>query len=110
MQLPVFITIVMAVRRMAYLPVPGLDSQGLAWFSDLTLPAMTISSWAAIIPMGNLGIVLPAAVTALTLANIDQAFSRRDDGMPPESITGETVTLISFSGPAICNLVNHKSG
>lgn len=76
----------MAVRRMAYLPVQGFESQGLAWFSDLTLPAMSISSWAAIIPMGNFGIALPAAVTALTLANINQAFSRRqEEGMPSMS-------------------------
>lgn len=75
MQLPLFVTVVMAVRRMAFQPIEGLETGGIAWFTDLTLPAITINSWNALIPMGNYGIILPVAVTGLTLANIDQAFS-----------------------------------
>lgn len=81
LQLPVFITAVLAVRRMAFLPAKGLDSQGLAWFSDLTLPAVSMSNWAVLFPLGNVGILLPLAVTGLTLANIDQAFSQRKEGI-----------------------------
>ena len=65
---------------MAFRPMPGMEYEGIAWFSDLTLPAISISNWAAVVPMGSYGIILPVAVTGLTLANIDQAFSRQQQG------------------------------
>lgn len=79
-QLPVFITVVMAVRRMVHLPMPGLDDGGLAWFSDLTAPAIGWNSLGVLIPMGTYGIILPLAVTGLMFANINQAFSAPKTG------------------------------
>uniref|UniRef100_A0A3B5AIU8 OXA1L mitochondrial inner membrane protein n=1 Tax=Stegastes partitus TaxID=144197 RepID=A0A3B5AIU8_9TELE len=35
-QAPVFISFFIALRKMAYLPVPGLQTGGLLWFTDLT--------------------------------------------------------------------------
>lgn len=35
-QAPVFISFFIALRKMAYLPVPSLQTGGLLWFTDLT--------------------------------------------------------------------------
>lgn len=36
-QAPVFISFFIALRKMAYLPVPSMQTGGLLWFPDLTL-------------------------------------------------------------------------
>lgn len=35
-QAPVFISFFVALRKMAYLPVPSLQTGGMLWFPDLT--------------------------------------------------------------------------
>uniref|UniRef100_V9KZ66 Oxidase (Cytochrome c) assembly 1-like protein n=1 Tax=Callorhinchus milii TaxID=7868 RepID=V9KZ66_CALMI len=52
-QAPVFLSFFMALRQMASLPVPGLQTGGIGWFIDLTAPdplfilplAVTASMW-----------------------------------------------------------------
>ncbi len=44
MQLPVFVTAVWATRRMALAPWPGFSEGGVAWFPDLTLPAVDLTA------------------------------------------------------------------
>lgn len=79
-QLPVFITLVMAVRRMAGVPWPGFESGGLAWFSDLTLTSVKWSEAGLMAPMGPYGIILPAAVTGLMFANLQIGFAKPGKG------------------------------
>ena len=54
--------------------MPGFDIGGISWFSDLTVPAVSLHSYAVLFPMGVYGAILPLTVTGLMLANIDQAF------------------------------------
>ena len=49
-QLPLFITSMAAIRGMAVQGWPGFSSGGVAWFPNLTLPAMDLTSLTA--PMG----------------------------------------------------------
>lgn len=35
--MPVFVSFFIALRKMAYLPVPSLQTGGALWFTDLTL-------------------------------------------------------------------------
>jgi YidC/Oxa1 family membrane protein insertase len=71
-QIPVFVTALLAVRRLALAPGSPLHAGGAAWAADLTLPALDAASWTA--PMGAAGAALPAAATLLMFANIQAAF------------------------------------
>ncbi|CAD7700447.1 unnamed protein product [Ostreobium quekettii] len=71
-QIPIFVTSVMAVRSMANSEWPGFPEGGVLWFADLTQPAMDF--WAASAPLGVLGGVVPIAITLSYLANIDLSF------------------------------------
>ncbi|XP_036591177.1 mitochondrial inner membrane protein OXA1L [Trichosurus vulpecula] len=58
-QAPVFISFFIALREMAYLPVPSMQSGGLWWFQDLTasdpiyaLPLLVTASMWAILELG----------------------------------------------------------
>ncbi|XP_075067578.1 mitochondrial inner membrane protein OXA1L [Mixophyes fleayi] len=87
-QMPVFISFFVALRQMAFLPVPSLQSGGLWWFTDLTaadpiyvLPIIVTCSMLAVIELGaefgvnnpqlvvmkNVMRVMPLAVFAFTL-------------------------------------------
>ena len=37
-QIPIFITFFITLRRMTALPVPGMSSEGIFWFENLTVP------------------------------------------------------------------------
>lgn len=78
MQIPVFITSVMAVRRMASQHWPGFEAGGFLWFSNLNLAAVTWHPMDA--PMGAVGIALPTAVAVGLLASLDQSFGRLQAG------------------------------
>ncbi|MBN3299764.1 OXA1L protein, partial [Amia calva] len=56
-QAPVFISFFIALRKMAYLPVPSMQSGGLWWFSDLT--------------MADPFYILPLAVTVTMLGVVE---------------------------------------
>ena len=75
-QLPVFVTTMWAARRMALLKWEGLQGGGVVWFPDLTVPAVDLSAAHVqhLIPLGTLGIVVPAAVAAGMFANVALAF------------------------------------
>ncbi|XP_018411613.1 PREDICTED: mitochondrial inner membrane protein OXA1L [Nanorana parkeri] len=58
-QAPIFISFFVALRQMAYLPVPSLQTGGLWWFSDLAaadpyyvLPLIVTSSMWAVLELG----------------------------------------------------------
>ncbi|XP_016398631.1 mitochondrial inner membrane protein OXA1L-like [Sinocyclocheilus rhinocerous] len=58
-QAPIFISFFIALRKMAYLPVPSLQTGGLWWFTDLTaadpfyiLPIAVTSTMFAILELG----------------------------------------------------------
>ncbi|XP_042615585.1 mitochondrial inner membrane protein OXA1L-like [Cyprinus carpio] len=58
-QAPIFISFFMALRKMAYLPVPSLQTGGLWWFTDLTaadpfyiLPIAVTGTMFAILELG----------------------------------------------------------
>lgn len=84
LQLPVFITAVLAVRRMAAQQWPGFSTGGLAWFTDLTSGALVLEPISA--PLGSAGIILPATVVGLLLANVNQAIPPTQPGQPIASI------------------------
>ena len=71
-QLPVFVTSMLAVRRLADTPDIGLESGGALWLVDLTQQAISYDPIA--VPMGTLGLVLPALTTAALFANINRSF------------------------------------
>jgi YidC/Oxa1 family membrane protein insertase len=77
-QIPVFVTALLAVRRLALAPGSPLHAGGAAWAADLTLPALDAASWSA--PMGAAGAALPAAATLLMFANIQAAFGSGASG------------------------------
>ena len=70
----------MAVRHMARAPWPGFEVGGVAWFADLTLPAVQCTTTSLAAPMGSYGIVLPASVALLMFLNLQLAFSRSPAG------------------------------
>lgn len=82
MQLPVFVTAMWATRRMALVKWQGMSTGGTAWFPDLTLPALDLSSTFVqqVVPLGTLGVVLPAVVTAAMFANVGLAFGGVSSG------------------------------
>ncbi|XP_007662256.1 mitochondrial inner membrane protein OXA1L [Ornithorhynchus anatinus] len=58
-QAPIFISFFIALREMAYLPVPSMQSGGLLWFPDLTvadpfyaLPLLVTASMWAVLELG----------------------------------------------------------
>ncbi|DBA80543.1 hypothetical protein WJX77_009280 [Trebouxia sp. C0004] len=71
-QIPLFMTAVMAVRRMSASDWPGFHTGGLFWFTDLCRPALDLAAVNA--PLGSWGIVLPAGVALAMLANIQRSF------------------------------------
>lgn len=77
-QLPVFVTAMWAARRMALVKWPGMTTGGMAWFPDLTIPALDLSATFVqqAVPLGTMGVVLPAAVTAAMFANVGLAFGK----------------------------------
>lgn len=77
LQIPFFIAGMATARGLAAARWPGLETGGLAWFSDLTLPALEYSSLTA--PMGSLGLVLPAAVI-LSISNVLDGALRVPEG------------------------------
>jgi len=79
-QLPVLVTAVLAVRRLATEAGAPLRHGGALWFPDLTLPA--VDAGALLAPMGAAGALLPAAAALLTCANVQRAFSP-PPGAPP---------------------------
>ncbi|RXM36594.1 Mitochondrial inner membrane protein OXA1L [Acipenser ruthenus] len=60
-QAPIFISFFIALRKMAYLPVPSMQSGGLWWFTDLTLSDPLY--------------ILPLAVTGTMFAIIEAIFT-----------------------------------
>ena len=71
-QLPVFVSAMLAIRRAALLPLDGMVTGGTAWFTDLTQAAVHWEALSA--PAGPLGAVLPATAVGLMLLNIHTAF------------------------------------
>ena len=70
-QLPVFFVAVLGVRRLAQQPDIGLELGGAAWFTDLTLAAVDVSTATA--PMGLMGAALPCATAAALFANVHRS-------------------------------------
>ena len=60
-QLPVFVTAMASVRTMSSNNWPGFSTGGIAWFPDLTFPAVDIFNWTA--PYGQLVVFLFASST-----------------------------------------------
>ncbi|KAL3155998.1 hypothetical protein ABBQ32_012987 [Trebouxia sp. C0010 RCD-2024] len=71
-QIPVFLTVVMAVRRMSASAWPGFGTGGLFWFTDLCEPALKLAAASA--PLGSIGVLLPAGVALAMFANIQRSF------------------------------------
>ena len=67
-QLPVLVTGLMAVRRLALQPGLGLEEGGAAWVVDLTLPAVDLGALEA--PLGPWGAALPALSAAIMFLNL----------------------------------------
>ena len=75
--LPVFVTMMLTVRHLASSGGHGMETGGILWFPDLTLPAFDLASYVA--PMGPAGAILPGAVVLFYHYTIQQTF-RRPDG------------------------------
>jgi hypothetical protein len=59
-QVNVFLSMSAALRQMSAVVWPGFDTQGLAWFADMTKPAVEWGTWAT--GYGVAGALLPLAV------------------------------------------------
>lgn len=73
-QLPVFITAVLAVRRLAVTPGIGMETGGALWFPNLTEVALHMD--AVVAPMGMAGAVLPCATAAALFLNVNSAWGK----------------------------------
>ena len=73
-QLPVFITAVLAVRRLAATPGIGMENGGALWFPNLTEVALHVD--AVVAPMGMAGAVLPCATAAALFLNVNSAWGK----------------------------------
>ena len=96
MQFPIFLTGVLAVRRMAGIPWPGFQTGGVAWFSDLSFPAIVWEPLAA--PLGSSGAILPVAAAGLLFANLNQAFGGVSEGLIPSQPYTSPTRSISACG------------
>ncbi|PNW79997.1 hypothetical protein CHLRE_08g373583v5 [Chlamydomonas reinhardtii] len=74
-QVPVFVAVSTTLGIMARLPWPGLESEGMLWFPDLTLPAMVFPATGLIGASGFADASSPAfaAATAAAAAASDAA-------------------------------------
>lgn len=59
-QVNVFLSMSASLRQMSAMMWPGFDTQGLAWFVDMTKPAVEWGTWGT--PYGVAGMLLPLAV------------------------------------------------
>ena len=73
-QLPVFVTAVLAVRRLAATPGIGMETGGALWFPNLTEVALHVD--AVVAPMGMAGAVLPCATAAALFLNVNSAWGK----------------------------------
>ena len=73
-QLPVFVTAVLAVRRLAATPGIGMENGGAFWFPNLTEVALHVD--AVVAPMGMAGAVLPCATAAALFLNVNGAWGK----------------------------------
>lgn len=71
LQFPIFVSGMTVARGLVAHHWPGLETGGIGWFTNLTLPALDYSAWAA--PMGVLGLVLPGVIVLNTCASLDVA-------------------------------------
>ena len=83
-QLPVFVTVVLAVRKLATTPGIGMDAGGAAWFVDLTRAAVELETASA--PMGIAGGILPGLTAAALFVNINNAFGKIAETSGPAGI------------------------
>ena len=75
-QIPVLVSVALAVRELAASGGHGLGHGGALWFGDLTLPALDLLELTA--PMGVAGCALPFASAGLFFANTQLALGRSD--------------------------------
>ena len=73
-QLPVFVTAVLAVRRLAATPGIGMETGGALWFPNLAEVALHVD--AVVAPMGMAGAVLPCATAAALFLNVNSAWGK----------------------------------
>lgn len=94
-QIPLFACCVMAVRRLSQDGANnGFNSGGIAWFVDLTLPAVDVGTMIA--PMGSYGGVLPMLTAAALFANVNANFAQaaqKSRGMTIVKLFLEWLTL-----------------
>jgi membrane protein insertase Oxa1/YidC/SpoIIIJ len=76
MQSSVLVYGAVCIRRMAAADWPGFASEGTLWFTDLTQAAVVLGSGASSValPMGSIGLVLPAVGTCMTLCSVYLGF------------------------------------
>lgn len=75
--MPVFVTALMAIRRMSNASWPGFSTEGALWFPDLSLPALDLANLTA--PIGSVGAVLPAAIALALFQNLSISFGNSGD-------------------------------
>ena len=80
----------MGVRRMAKMPWPGFEEGGVAWFTDLTLPAVQWTSTTLNAPMGSLGVILPLCVSVSMFINLQVAFGNPSPGLSLDNLVAHT--------------------
>ena len=83
-QLPTFVTAVLAVRRLAARPDIGLETGGALWFADLTEVAVHVDSVTA--PMGVYGAILPVATAGALFANINNSWGKIAETSRPAAL------------------------
>jgi hypothetical protein len=68
-QVNVFLSMSAALRHMSAAMWPGLDSEGLTWFVDMTKPAVEWGTWAT--GYGVAGALLPLAVFGVYVRTLE---------------------------------------
>ena len=72
LQVPIFATAVIAIRRMAFSGWPGFAEGGALWFPNLCAPALDWATMSA--PLGAAGLGLPLIIFGASFANTQLTF------------------------------------
>lgn len=92
-QVPIFLALTSALRQMSTGMWPGLSTEGLPFYTDLTSPAVFLETMST--PFGSAGAVLPLAIT-LAYINIIDRSSGGAEG-PALQLTSPIIATLSHS-------------
>ncbi|MEW5317121.1 MAG: hypothetical protein WDW38_008448 [Sanguina aurantia] len=78
-QVPIFLALTSALRQMSTGMWPGLSTEGLPFYTDLTSPAVFLETMST--PFGSAGAVLPLAITLAYINIVDRSSGGQSPGI-----------------------------